>query len=35
MSSAPPTMIGIQMPDNVPLQHQERAYTSPIWFSPN
>lgn len=25
---------GIKMPDNVPMQHQERAYTSPIWYTP-
>ncbi len=25
---------GIQMPDNVPMTAQERAYTSPIWYSP-
>jgi hypothetical protein len=24
----------ITMPDTVPLSHQERAYTSPIWFTP-
>jgi hypothetical protein len=24
----------IQMPDDVPLSHQERAYTSPIWYTP-
>jgi len=26
---------GIKMPDNVPMQHQERAWTSPIWYSPS
>lgn len=25
---------GIDMPDQVPLIHQERAYTSPIWYTP-
>ena len=25
---------GVQMPDQVPLSHQERAYTSPIWYTP-
>ena len=25
---------GITMPEEVPLSHQERAYTSPIWFTP-
>jgi hypothetical protein len=25
---------GITMPDEVPLEHQERAYTSPIWYTP-
>ncbi len=25
---------GITMPDGVPLSHQERAYTSPIWYTP-
>jgi hypothetical protein len=25
---------GITMPDNVPMVHQERAYTSPIWYNP-
>ena len=24
----------IRMPDDVPLSHQERAYTSPIWYTP-
>jgi hypothetical protein len=24
----------ITMPDEVPLSHQERAYTSPIWYTP-
>lgn len=23
-----------EMPDNIKLQHQERAYTSPIWYTP-
>jgi hypothetical protein len=25
---------GDQMPDSVPLVHQERAFTSPIWYAP-
>ena len=25
---------GVKMPEQVPLSHQERAYTSPIWYSP-
>ena len=25
---------GTKMPDQVPLSHQERAYTSPIWYTP-
>ena len=25
---------GITMPKEVPLSHQERAYTSPIWYTP-
>ena len=25
---------GIEMPDNVPMVTQERAYTSPIWYTP-
>jgi hypothetical protein len=25
---------GIEMPPQVPLSHQERAYTSPIWYTP-
>ena len=25
---------GITMPDDVPLSHQDRAYTSPIWYTP-
>ena len=25
---------GIKMPDEVPMITQERAYTSPIWYTP-
>ncbi|MEA3292807.1 MAG: DUF3604 domain-containing protein, partial [Pseudomonadota bacterium] len=25
---------GIKMPDHVPMVTQERAYTSPIWYTP-
>jgi hypothetical protein len=25
---------GIKMPDSVPMRTQERAYTSPIWYTP-
>lgn len=25
---------GVEMPEEVPMVHQERAYTSPIWFTP-
>jgi hypothetical protein len=25
---------GITMPKHVPMEHQERAYTSPIWYTP-
>ena len=24
----------VVMPDDVPMMHQERAYTSPIWYTP-
>jgi hypothetical protein len=25
---------GIELPDNIPLTVQDRAYTSPIWYAP-
>ncbi len=25
---------GIKMPPEVPMVHEERAYTSPIWYTP-
>ena len=25
---------GLDLPENVPMSHQERAYTSPIWYGP-
>ena len=27
-------VFGVEMPDEVPMIHQERAYTSPIWHTP-
>ena len=26
---------GIEMPDEIPMITQERAYTSPIWYTPD
>ena len=28
------SFFGTEMLDGVPLSHQERAYTSPIWYTP-
>ena len=25
---------GIDLPDEIPLKTQERAYTSPVWYTP-
>jgi hypothetical protein len=25
---------GVDMPEEIPMEHQERAYTSPIWYTP-
>ncbi len=25
---------GVDLPDEVPMKTQERAYTSPIWYTP-
>jgi hypothetical protein len=27
-------VFGVEMPDEVVMKHQERAYTSPIWYTP-
>ena len=27
-------VFGVEMPDDIPMQHQERAYTSAIWYTP-
>ena len=34
MGSYEAKRFGIKMPDEVPMTTQERAYTSPIWYSP-
>ncbi len=27
-------VFGVKMPENIPMVHQERAYTSSIWYTP-
>ena len=29
-----PAFFGIDLPDNVPATIQDRAYTSPVWYTP-